>query len=377
MKNFSLKRLMAMIYKEFIAIRRDKVTIGMIVTIPLLQLVLFGYAINVNPRNLPTVVISQDHTPFTREFVSALQNTKYFNITNDNADEKTADYLLRTGKAQFVVQIPPNFTRKLIHGDHPKILITADATDPASTSHALAAINQLPNTVFARQFKRGLQYLEPTSPPFQLVVHMKYNPELITQYNIVPGLMGVILTMTLVMMTCLGITKEREFGTMEHLLATPVRPLEVMIGKILPYIIVGYIQQLIILLAAQYMFGVPNVGSSWVLMIATLPFIAANLTMGLTFSTLAENQLQAVQMTFFFFLPSMLLSGFMFPFYGMPQWAQWIGEMMPLTHFLRIIRGIMLKDNGFGILWTDIWPMLVFVVLSGLICLKRYRQTLD
>lgn len=377
MSLFSWQRCFAVLAKEFTQMRRDQVTIGMLLLIPIIQLILFGYAINVNPRHLPTVVVSADHSPYTREFTTALQNTKYFDIVNGNATEAQASDMMSRGKAQFIFNIPPNFTRDLLKGKRPSIAVTADTTDSSSTGSALSALQVLSDQVFNYQLSHGMPQLIPKKQPFQLIVHAKYNPDNITAYNIVPGLMGVILTMTLVMITALAITKEREFGTMESLLATPVKPLEVMIGKILPYVIVGYVQEMIILLAAMYMFHVPNVGSVWVLIIATLPFIVANLMMGLTFSTLADNQLQAVQLTFFFFLPSILLSGFMFPFYGMPIWAQWLGECLPMTHFVRIVRGIMLKGNGWYEIWPDIWPLLLFILVAGLVALKRYRQTLD
>lgn len=258
------------------------------------------------------------------------------------------------------------------------MMVVADATDPAATGNAIAALNTLADTVFNQSFSYdGLNYLQTNSPPFDLVIHSKYNPEAKTQYNIVPGLMGVILTMTMVMITGMAITRERELGTMENLLASPVRPIEVMLGKILPYIIVGYVQQILILLAAIYVFNVPIYGSFWLLSAMTLPFLIANLTVGLTFSAVAQTQLQAMQMTFFFFLPSILLSGFMFPFYGMPDWAQYLGELLPLTHYLRIVRGIILKGNDFIAIWQDLWPMLLFILIVGFICLKRYRQTLE
>jgi len=373
----SFIRLLAIILKEFAQMRRDPVTIGMLIMIPLIQLTLFGFAINVNPRHLPTVVVSADQSEYTREFLTGLENTKYFSIINSHSSEQEADDLLTKGRVLFVINIPENFTRNLLKNKQPELLVTADATDPSATGSAIAALNALASQVFNLNFSRGLPNLIQPPPAFNLIIHSKYNPEAITTYNIVPGLMGVILTMTLVMITGLAMTKEREFGTMESLLATPVRPLEVMVGKILPYIMVGYVQETIILLAAEYVFKVPNSGNVLVLILATLPFIFANLMVGLTFSTIARNQLQAVQMTMFFFLPSILLSGFMFPFYGMPEWAQYIGQVLPLTHFLRIVRGIMLKGSGLMQIWPDIWPLFLFVLGSGLIALKRYRQTLD
>lgn len=377
MRGVSLRRFIAIANKEFIQMRRDKVTIAMLVTIPLIQLILFGYAINVNPRHLPTAIVSADHSVFTRQFVAALQNTKYFDVVDANASDQQATELLKRNDVQFVVNIPQHFTQDLIAGKHPQLLVTADATDSSATGNAISALSDLSQQVFALQYQRGLSYLAPSQPAFQLVLHRKYNPDSITQYNIVPGLMGVILTMTLVMITALAVTKESEWGTMESLLATPVTPLEVMLGKITPYILVGYVQQILIWVFAQVLFAVPSEGSLLLLLIATLPFIAANLAMGLTFSTVAENQLQAVQMSFFFFLPSILLSGFMFPFNGMPTWARWLGEVLPLTHFNRIVRGVMLKGSAWTDVWPDIWPILLFILVAGVICVKRYRQTLD
>jgi len=374
---FSWQRLWSVIAKEFIQMRRDRITLSMLVAIPLMQLILFGYAINANPKHLPTVVVSGDHSKLTRTFIQGLKNTEYFQLIRPPVSEKEANYLMAINKAQFVLNIPPNFSYDLMRNKHPTLLLTADATDSMAVSNAMAAANGFANQVFDYDFQGNLSYLKAQKPPFNLMVHAQYNPELITQYNIVPGLMGVILTMTMVMITALAITREYERGTMENLLATPVRPLEVMLGKVIPYIAVGYLQAMLIIASAFYLFHVPIDGSLLLLFIATLPFIAANLSIGVTFSTLADNQLQATQMTFFFFLPSILLSGFMFPFYGMPIWAQWIGNILPLTYFLRITRGIMLKGNGFMNTWPNIWPIIIFMVIALIIGLKRYKQTLD
>lgn len=377
MKLFSFQRFLAVLHKEFIHMRRDRLTIGMLVGIPLIQLLLFGYAINLNPRHLPMVVVSQDHSQFTRGLITGIENTKYFSIINPNATEQQALRLIKRNRALFVLNIPADFSHNLVANQHPNILLTVDATDSASTGNAVAAVQQLVAQVLDLQFQRGLAYLQPQAPPYQLIIHNKYNPESMTQYNIVPGLMGVILTMSMIMIMSIAIVRESEVGTMETLLATPVRPLEVMAGKVAPYILVGYFQLLFIWLMAQLLFNIPNQGSLLLLLVSAAAFILANLTVGLTFSTMAKNQLQAVQLTFFFFLPSILLSGFMFPFYGMPVWAQWISEVLPLTHFNRIVRGIMLKGNGISDVWPDIWPLLIFILVSGFVALRRYRQTLD
>ena len=374
---FSFKRLWAVIVKEFIQMRRDRITLGMLVMIPLMQLILFGYAINSNPKNLPTVVLDSDHTYLSRTFLQGMRNTDYFSLKAKTVSEKEADHLMKIGKTMFILNIPAGFSHDLVRGERPDILITADATESMAAANALAAANMLSTQAFGRDFSGALSYLKQPAPPFNLTTHLKYNPELISQYSIVPGLMGVVLTMTMVIITALAITREYERGTMENLMATPVRPLEVMLGKVTPYIIVGYVQALLIIAAAFFIFHVPIHGSLILLFLAALPFIAANLSIGITFSTLTDNQLQATQMSFFFFLPSILLSGFMFPFFGMPQWAQWIGSILPLTYFLRITRGIMLKGNGFASTWPNIWPIIIFMVIALFIGVKRYRQTLD
>ena len=374
---FSWFRCRAMLFKEFTQMARDRLTFALIVAIPLIELVLFGYAINTNPKHLPTAVMAEDHTVLTRQFLSTLKNTQYFKFVSQPKTLQAAEQELATGKVLFVVHIPANFTRDYFHHDQPQILIEGDASDPVGVANALAAVHDLQYSVFKPITHGSLSLYQHTKPKFQLVTHARYNPANITQYNIVPGLMGVILTMTMVMITSLAITRERERGTMESLLATPVRPIEVMIGKIAPYIIVGYIQILLIMILGKVLFSVPMVGSVTTLLIVALPFVAANLSVGLTFSSLAKNQLQAVQMAIFFFLPSILLSGFMFPFDGMPVWARYLGEILPLTHFLRIVRGILLKGNGWFEIWPNIWPIVLFAVIALIIGVKRYRQTLD
>jgi ABC-2 type transport system permease protein len=374
---FSWRRFVAVLRKEFVQMRRDRLTFAMIAGIPILQLVLFGYAINTDPKRLPTAVVSADESVFSRSLVWGLQNTGYFQVSRRLASEAEADRLLELGVVQFVVHIPVDFSRKLIRGERPALLVEADATDPAATSNAVNALIALSETVLERDLTGSLQALKNAPPPFELRVQRRYNPEGITQYNIVPGLMGVILTMTMVMMTALAVTRERERGTMENLLATPVRPSEVMAGKIVPYIIVGYLQVTLILIAAKLLFAVPMLGSLALLSACLIVFIAANLSVGFTFSTLAKNQLQAMQMTFFFFLPSLLLSGFMFPFRGMPVWAQALGEVFPLTHFLRIVRGILLKGNSVAEILPELWPIALFLLLAAAVALKRYRETLD
>ena len=373
----SFARFLAILIKELRQVRRDRLTFGMMVGVPVLQLVLFGYAINGDPKHLPTAVVVADHSPVTRSFVAGLRNSSYFELTHFPASEAEAERLLADGTVQFMLVLPADFTRRLERGEHPVLLVAADATDPSATGNAIAAIGGIGQQVVARELRGPLATLRPVEAPFEVRVQRRYNPEGRSSYNVVPGLIGVILTMTMVMMTSLAMTRERERGTMENLLATPALPAEVMLGKIVPYILIGYVQVSVILLASWLLFDVPMVGSLVLLSLALVVFIGANLAVGFTFSTIARNQLQAMQLTFFFFLPSMLLTGFMFPFSGMPGWAQMIGEVLPLTHFLRIVRGIMLKGNGISEVAPHLWPIALFMVAAGTVALLRYRRTLD
>ena len=373
----SAARTLAVFIKEFQQMLRDRLTFAMAIGVPVMQLVLFGYAINTDPKGLPTTVVAYDTGPMARSVIAALQNTGYFKVTHQSANEHEGDALIEDGVVQFMVVVPPDFTRLVVRGERPAVLVAVDATDPSASGNAIAALAQVENQALAPDLTGPLHALQPGKSPYEIRIHRRYNPEGLSRYNIVPGLIGTILTMTMVMLTGLAMTRERERGTMENLLATPVRPIEVMLGKILPYVVVGYIQLGVIMTAAWVLFQVPMEGSFVLLMSMICVFMLSNLAVGFTFSTLARNQLQAMQMTFFFFLPSILLSGFMFPFRGMPVWAQWIGEALPLTHFLRIVRGIMLKGNGAVQLLPELWPLLLFLTLAGGLALARYRQTLD
>jgi len=375
--SFSFQRFWAIVVKEFIQMRRDRLTFGMMVGIPMIQLILFGYAINSNPKHLPTAVYAADNSPFSRTMIWGLRNSSYFDLTREAHGAAEIENWLAEGKVQFAVTVPVDFSRKLLRGEKPDLLLEADATDPSAVGFAQAAVSQLATTVINRDLTGPLAKLQAAAPPFNLITHQHYNPESISQYNIVPGLMGVMLTMTMIIITGLAITRERERGTMENLLSTPAHPGEVIVGKIVPYIMVGYVQVALVLLAAKFLFDVPFIGSVPLLVALTFLFIVANLAVGITFSTIAKNQLQAVQMAFFFFLPSLLLSGYMFPFRGMPGWAQDLGECLPLTHFLRVVRGILLKGNGLAECAPDLWPIALFVAVMLGIGVKRYRQTLD
>ena len=377
MKAFSLARWWSMVTKEFLQLRRDRITFGMIVGIPIIQLTLFGYAINTDPKHMPTAIIAADASDVTRSMISAMTMSDYFDIVGMLPDEEAGRTMLARGDAQFVLTIPPGFTRALLRGERPSLLLEADASDPVAAGAAVGAMAPIAQQVAKRELVGPFAALNPAAPAFDVRVHRLYNPEALTQNNIVPGLMGLILTMTMVMMTGLAITRERERGTMENMLAMPLSPLEVMTGKIIPYIAIGLIQATIILVAARWVFGVPFVGNVVTLYLASLLFIAANLTVGITVSSLAANQLQAMQLTFFYFLPNILLSGFMFPFRGMPGWAQAIGSVLPLTHFNRVIRGVLLKGNAWADLWPSLWPMALFTLIVMGVALRFYRRTLD
>ncbi len=374
---FSFSRWLGIVGKEFIQLRRDRLTFAMIVGIPVIQLVLFGFAINSDPKHLPTALIDFDRSEFSRSIGRALVNTDYFRFVGEAASEAEVDRLLATGEVQFVVTIPAGFARELVRGERPSVLVDADATDPMATGNAVAALSAVARTALARELVGPLAPLAAKPGAFEFIVHPRYNPEAISQYNVVPGLIGVILTLTMVLITGLAITRERERGTMENLLSTPATALEVMAGKIVPYVVIGLVQVTLVLALAKLIFDVPMQGSLVALYAAVLLFIAANLTLGLTFSTVAANQLQSMQMTVFFFLPSILLSGFMFPFRGMPGWAQAIGEVLPLTHFLRIVRGLLLKGNGVAETLPEVWPIVAFMVVVGAVGLRAFRGTLD
>jgi ABC-2 type transport system permease protein len=368
-----LRRVGAMLRKELLQLRRDRVTLATMISIPLLQLTLFGYAINTTPRNLPTAVLLQESSDVGRSILAAIQNTKYFKVTRQLRDEAELDEALKSGLVLFAVEIPANFERALRRGDDPALLVAADATDPVATGPAIAALSQIVNTALAKD--RGLP--DTGQPLFEIRAHERYNPAASTPLNIVPGLLGTILTLTMLIFTALSVTRETERGTMESLLAMPITPFEIMLGKIAPYVLVGFLQAALILAAGVAMFGVPIIGSLTVLAALTTLFIATNLAWGYTFSTLAQNQLQAVQMSMMFFLPNMLLSGFIFPFLGMPRWAQYIGEFLPLTHFIRIVRAIMLKGATLSQLQFDTLALAGLMALAMAIAVTRFRRTLD
>lgn len=362
-----------MLIKEFLQLRRDRVSLATMITIPLMQLLLFGYAINTQPRDLPTAVLLQESSDVGRTIIRALENTKYFKITHQVRSEAEFDSLLQSGTVLFGVEIPANFERAVRRGDRPALLVAADASDPVAAGSALAALGTLVRT--ALQNDRAIPDSE--APPFEIRTHARYNPAAVSQLNIVPGLLGTILTLTMLIFTALAVTRETERGTMEMLLAMPISPTEIMLGKIAPYVVIGFLQATMIVAAGHLLFKVPIVGNLGLLAVLTTLFIATNLSVGYTFSTLAQNQLQAVQMAMMFFLPNLLLSGFLFPFAGMPLWAQYVGEGLPLTHYLRIVRSIMLKGSTLSDLRYDSLALVVLMLVAMTIAVTRFRRTLD
>ena len=372
--SFSLKRLRALLRKEWLQVKRDALTLRFIIAIPIMQLFLFGYAINTNPQNLPTGLLSVENSKYQRTIVAALRNSGYYDIRM-LASEAEAERALAQGELMFVIEFPPNFDRAVDRGERPAVLIDADATDPSAIGNATAALATIA-TVLNRDLPPVMQ-ATPATPPFRFVVHARYNPEQLTALNIVPGLICIVLMMSTLFMTTLSITKERERGTMENLLAMPVRPIEVMVAKIVPYVVIGYIQVFLILIASALFFQLPLRGPLPVLLMALGVFIAGNLALGITFSTVSANQMQAIQLAQFTLLPSFMLSGFMFPFLGMPVWAQWVGEIFPTTHALRIVRGVLLKGNGTPDILPDLWPIVLFMVAAVVIAVWCYRETLE
>jgi ABC-2 type transport system permease protein len=366
-------RISSIIIKEFIQLRRDRLTFATMILIPLMQLVLFGYAINTRPRNLPTAVLLQEDSDVGRSILAALEATRYFKITRRASSAAELDHLLASGKVMFGVEIPAGFERAVRRGDRPALLVAADATDPVASGSALAALDKITQVAL----RHDLAIPSSAQSPFEIRTHARYNPGAVTQLNIVPGLLGTILTMTMLIYTSLSVTRELERGTMESLLSMPISPLEIMLGKISPYVLVGFVQAILIFVAGVGLFGVPVLGNVPVLAALTMLFIATNLAIGYTFSTIAQNQLQAVQMSMLFFLPNILLSGFAFPFAGMPVWAQWVGECLPLTHFIRIVRGMMLKGSTLADLQAEAIWLIGLMLLAMTLAVNRFRRTLD
>ena len=377
MNGLSASRIMAILAKEFTQLLRDRLTYAMILAIPIVQLLMFGYAINGDPKHLPTAVLVQDQGQFSRSILASLDNSDYFRIVADARNPAELDELIQRGKVQFAITIPGDFSRRVVRRDNAQILVEADASDTAATGGAIGALASLPQNALMHDLEGPIAAATPTAPPFEVVIQRRYNPEGKTAYNIVPGLLAIVLSMTLVMMTALAVTREVERGTMETLLATPVRPIEVMIGKLTPYVLVGLIQASVILIVARLLFDVPMQGGWAALIVGLFLFIVGSLSLGFLISTVARNQLQAMQMSMFYMLPSILLSGFLFPFRGMPDWAQWIGTIIPVTHMLRVVRGAMLKGVGIAEAAPSLGALALFVTIVAGLAMMKYRTTLD
>lgn len=377
MSLFSFARINAVLLKEFVQMRRDRATFAMMVGLPIMQLIMFGFAINSDPRHLPTALIDRDHTSFSRSIVVAAENSTFMDVTHRPATEREAERLIKEGEVSFIFIIPENFARDLVRGDTPQVLLVADATDPSASAGAVNSMRQIVDAALKRDLSGTLANLLQTPPPVDVVLHRRYNPAGITQYNIIPGLLGIIVAMTMTMITAVAITREKERGTMENLLAMPIKPIEMMIGKVSPYVIIGYVQSCVVLIASEFVFDIPMAGSYLVLFAAVTLYIIVNLLIGFLFSSIAQTQMQALQMTFFLLLPQILLSGFLFPFLGMPRWAQIIGEALPATHFMRLMRGIMLKGADGLDLMTSFWPLGLIMIVVGALAMIRYQTTLD
>lgn len=377
MSVLSFARVKAVLLKEFVQMRRDRMTFAMMVGIPIMQLIMFGFAINSDPRNLPTALIDRDQSTFSRSIISAAENSTFMDINYRPKTEEVAEQLIREGKVNFIFIIPENFSRDLVRGDQPQILVISDATDPSASSGAMNSMQQIVQSGLLRDLSGSLAHLADQPPAVDVVLHKRYNPAAISQYNIIPGLLGIIIAMTMTMITAVAITREKERGTMENLLAMPIRPLEMMIGKISPYVIIGYVQTMVVLIASAFAFDIPMAGSYSVLFVGVTLYIIVNLMIGFLFSSIADTQMQALQMTFMLLMPQILLSGFLFPFLGMPRWAQVIGEGLPATHFMRLMRGIMLKGADGTDLFNSFWPLGVMIFVVGLLAMVKYKQTLD
>jgi ABC-2 type transport system permease protein len=374
MTSFSLKRLYSLLRKEWIQVRRDRMTLRLIIALPIMQLFLFGYAINTNPKHLPTGLLLAEPSKYERTIVTALQNTGYYDVRLFRS-EAEAERAIETGETLFVVNVPANFDRAVDRGEQPQILIDADATDPTAIGNATAALSSVVSDI--NRALPPIRQVQASAPPFQFVIHARYNPEQLTVLNVVPGLTCIVLLMSTLLITTLSITRERERGTMENLMAMPVKPIEIMLAKIVPYVVIGYVQVILILVTSSVVFQLPIRGSIPLLLLALGLFIASNLALGLAFSTVATSQMQAQQLAQFTLLPSVMLSGFMFPFAGMPIWAQWLGEIFPTTHAVRIVRGVLLKGVGTGAIAPELWPIALFTLAVIATAVWSYRETLD
>lgn len=371
-------RVFVIAWKELLQLRRDRLTVAMMLLLPVIQLLLFGYAINTDVRHTKTIVYDQDQTAESRDLARTLESTGYYDVVGHAQSYDDVEHALRAGEARVALVVPKSYASDIARGRKARVQLVVDGSDPqvvgsatnTAASFIAARSSQL---MIARLTKAGMPI---AGAPVELEPNTWYNPDLRTAVYIVPGLVGVLLTMTMVMLTAMAIARERERGTLEQLIVSPVRRLELVVGKIVPYVAIGYVQMSLVLLVGRFVFGVRIVGSLPLLYALALMFIAANLALGLVFSTVAQTQQQAMQMSFFFLLPNILLSGFMFPFEGMPRPAQWLSQGLPLTHFLRIVRGIVLRGAGFRDLTGElVWLACILLALVTFSSL-RFRKKL-
>ncbi len=375
MLNFSFTRWIGVVIKEIHELRRDKISISMLILTPIFQLIILGYAVQMDPRQVPTALLNYDNARMSQVFVTAAQNTSYFSMRQMASEEEANNAFVR-GDVIFIVTIPQGFTEKLLRGEKPQILIQGDAIDPMTIGNALSAIVQAAKSMFQHDLPQALR-TEEASDNFELVIHRMFNPEGITQYNTIPGIIGSILSTTLILMTALSITRERENGAIENLLISPLTSLEVIVGKITPFILIGMFQSLLILLSAVFLFDIPLAGNFFLLFTILVVYIFLCLSIGIAISSVAQSQLQALQMSSFYFIPSIMLSGFISPFISMPGWAQAIGSCLPLTYFIRLVKGVMLKGYTAAELMPSLLPLIAIAVIVIGIGLKMYHKTLD
>lgn len=374
-----MTRIFGLIRKEFIIISNDRGTIAMLIVLPIMLLILFGFAIRLDPKHLPTAIISYDHTPLIRSFISNLEASQYFKITDTSNNERKKNEEFASGRISISITIPQNFTREYVRGENPQMLVEIDGSDPGSSATALGNVQPILNQAIKQFSKNGLGFRarNQSSRDVNLVIHRLYNESNLSEYNIIPGLIGVLLTLTMVMLTSTAITSEKESGTMEMLLSTPLKSTEIILGKVVPYVLLGYLQLTSVLIFGKLLINLPIEGSLFLLYLAAAPFIIANLMVGMIFSTIAKTPMQSMQLSVFFQLPSMFLSGYIFSFFGMPLWARAIGYCLPMTYFMRIARGILLKANSFAQIVPNIIPIIFICLILIFVTGKIFKTKLD
>ncbi|CAH11887.1 TPA: ABC transporter permease [Legionella pneumophila] len=371
--HFSMQRLWAIIRKEFLLMKRDPATIVIMAILPLILVCIAGYAINTYPQKVPTVLINLDNTDVTRELVREIQNTGYFSFVASTNDSESAHHLLKTGKAILVLTIPVNFTKALRRNQNPALLLEDGSIDAIASGRAIIALAGLKSSFIEKMGQKGIN-IPLQRPDFQIINHRLYDPDRVTQFYVVPGMIGLVLMLTMLLITVVVAFRDVQGGTIEYLLASPTRPSEILLGEIFSYILIGYLQLSFGLILSYYLFHVPFIGAPLLLYLCTLPYIVAELSLGLTIATFCTSQFEAVQVINVFIAFSILLTGFTFPIFGMPEWAQYLGLFLPLTHFFKIMFGIMLKGNNFGEIWANLWPLLAYCLTMISLATWRFKR---